>query len=381
MKISILVKSILFLTTIITLTVVVKSFFVNKDIEVVQNQSRNISSDQIPQLEVKSEAAQLPTEVISSAETNVAVEKKSQELIKKIEKFQDISNEQELKTNVSLQKSTESLKLSDTALLNQQDIQAPILQPKDHIGIAPKIENPKVNSDFKPTFSAWIGSGVNYLNFVQKSTVETESGQFSSIIAPTVAVGSNVSFTENSEVEFQFNDYLGEIKTKGETIIDKNSFHLKTLALEYRYLLIDSQSYKYHLLFGLQLHQMPFLSTDSNNNTVNVLDNEMLNGSIGFKVEKANSHKFKYELMLKYQPKISAKNLNGYDFKTQSEVNFDGVVGISRDYSNGLNVGLYWYGQYQNFNYSFIRSSESTTGSQTFFNSNFEIRFGWDFSK
>lgn len=58
---------------------------------------------------------------------------------------------------------------------------------------------------------------------------------------------------------------------------------------------------------------------------------------------------------------------------------FDGSLGVSRKFTERLRAGLYWFGQYQDYQYEFTRDGNFVQGDQTLLNSNIQIRLGWEF--
>ena len=71
----------------------------------------------------------------------------------------------------------------------------------------------------------------------------------------------------------------------------------------------------------------------------------------------------------------------GDTFKIQPRSAFDGSLGAAYKITRSWLVGLYWYGQINQYNYSFTNGNTglATSGSQNVFYSNGELRIGHDF--
>jgi hypothetical protein len=241
----------------------------------------------------------------------------------------------------------------------------------------PKEEKPPANK--KVIFSVWAGLGAAYFNFNQKSSVATESGDFSDLPFPITSFGGSAGWGENACINFQFHAQTIKIETQSTTAIDKKEFSQKSLSVDFQYAFSQNENKKYSFLLGVQNHHNPFLSTDTNNDVVNVLDNELTTASVGLKANYLVTSNYDYEIFIRYQTLMSAKSSSGYAFKVTPNLIFDGSLGVNRHFSSGLKAGLFWYGQFQDYKYDFTRDGSTSSGSQHFLNSNIEFRIGWEF--
>ncbi len=227
-------------------------------------------------------------------------------------------------------------------------------------------------------FSFWIGSGFNYLNYIQTSTSETESGNFSDQTLSAISIGADVHISNKSKFDFQYNQVSGKISTQGETTLDKTDLVRKSVAIDFQYLLLQKEQNSYTLLFGLNEHHVPILSTDNEKSLVNLLDNQLLTASFGVKYKRKHKSHFNYEASLNYQKLFAAKSLNGHNLQINPKFIFDGSLGVSRYFDSGFYLGLYWSIQSIDFEYELTRLSNTSKGSQSILDSNIQLRLGWD---
>lgn len=241
------------------------------------------------------------------------------------------------------------------------------------------LEAPKPARDpaAKPRLRLWGGTGADYLRFSQSSGSDLESGTFSKLMAPTYMAGANLRFGENSNLQVEYHDWPGQITTKGDVQLDKTRFDWRSISGEYQHQFWQKNHVTYSGLLGLQVHQVPFLSQNSDG-SISLLENELRNLSGGLKLVYAPTADFEYEGFMRYQTLLSSKSTDGAQFSAKGGTMFDGSLGVTRKYLNGLRLGVFWFGQYQSLNYDFTRDGSSSTGSQSFFNSNFQLRIGYD---
>lgn len=245
---------------------------------------------------------------------------------------------------------------------------------KEELNIAPSCSN----EESFHQFSFWIGSGFNYLNYIQTSASETESGNFSDQTLSALSVGADVYINHKSKFDFQYNQVSGKISTQGETILDKTDLIRKSTAIDFQYLVFQKEQNSYTLLFGLNEHHIPILSTDYEKSLVNLLDNQLLTASFGVKYKRKYKSHFNYEANLNYQKLISAKSLNRHHLQVNPKFIFDGSLGVSRNFDSGFYLGLYWSIQSLDFEYEITRSSNTSKGSEKILDSNIQLRLGWD---
>lgn len=229
-----------------------------------------------------------------------------------------------------------------------------------------------------PKVSVWVGAGGDLLQFNQSSSNELTNGTFSKMMMPALMMGVGFRVSDKSSVNLQYHDAPGEVSASTDTDVTKTTYHWRSAIAEWQYELLQRGRVRYNLLFGGQIHQIPFLYVDDLG-TVSVLQNELDNLSVGFKANYLTSSRYSYEAFFRYQQLVGSKSLDGNTFSASSQLIFDGSVGVTKLYTNGMRAGVFWFGQSQNVRYSFSKDGLKSSGTQSFFGSTFQFRFGYDF--
>ncbi len=229
-----------------------------------------------------------------------------------------------------------------------------------------------------PKFNMWFGAGGDFLQFSQSGNEELSTGTFSKMMAPAIMLGVGFRVADKSKVNLQYHDAPGELSATTDTDVKTTSYHWRSAIAEWQYEILNRGRIRYNVLFGGQVHQIPFIYVDDLG-AVSVLQNELSNLSIGFKADYKNSSGYIYEAFMRYQQLVGSRSLDGNSFSAQSQLMFDGSIGVTKLYSSGISLGAFWFGQSQNIRYTFIKDDSRNTGVQSFFGSTFQLRFGYDF--
>ena len=227
--------------------------------------------------------------------------------------------------------------------------------------------------------SLYLGTGLDYLSFQQAGATGNDSGSFAKPVMPTFLLGLQYQLAENSRVLFEYQSWSGDLDASDVGPINGTRYSWTSLFAEYQQRVYQTPHSAYSLLLGVQQHEIPFLSGNALSQ-IDILHNKLLTGSLGVQGKfLSESRKYETELEFRYQPLLSSESLDGYQFKASSPSMFEGSIGISRYFDKGFKAGVYWLGQQQNFSYEFSRDGVDSAGKQTLFNSNIQIRFGWEF--
>lgn len=229
-----------------------------------------------------------------------------------------------------------------------------------------------------PSVSAWGGFGSNYLRFQQEGSSDLNSGTFGAIAMPAYMVGANMRITDLLHLQFDYHSWPGKVRTTANTRIDRTDYNWTSTGLEAQYRFLEKRRLYYTLLTGVQSHRVPILFVN-NDGTSGLAENQLQNLSVGAKANYIASSNYEYEFFMRYQTLLSSNSLGSADFRATPSLLFDGSLGIAKRLEGGLRWGLYWFGQYQDFKYELSRSGTVTNGSQNLFNSNIQLRMGYDF--
>lgn len=237
--------------------------------------------------------------------------------------------------------------------------------------------SPPLNQGFSSSFKVWGGLGMNYLSFYQSGSGDLDSGTFSKMSLPTYAFGLYGHVADGSALDFQYQQWPGGIN-KGSANINTTNYTIKQMSAEYEGRVFAKEDSSAWLTLGYQIEQLPFLTVDSLNNT-GLYENELQGVTLGGRYFYKSKSKLEYETSLRYYLITGSRNLNGQTFSAKAGNLVDGTLGISRRFDSGLRFGAYWLLQYQNFKYDFNMDGVSSSGTQTFTDSNVQLRIGYDF--
>lgn len=237
-------------------------------------------------------------------------------------------------------------------------------------------------SDKRLTLSAGLGS--NYLKFDQSNTNAQESGQFSAVTSPTFMAEARLQWNKKWAYSFSYNQMPGKVQTPTSVSINNDNYTWSYFGAEaVRRVGEGPAGTQFFLLGGLQRHQMPFLVGGSVYD-VDLIQNQLVTGSLGVRMEWQPQDKWFFESFLRYQAPLSSTSSSG-NFKISAATSFDGLVGISRQLSEHWRLGVYWFGQSHTFTYNYSSADNTTErqGTQKLFNSDLQLRFAyqWDLSR
>lgn len=224
----------------------------------------------------------------------------------------------------------------------------------------------------------WIGGGFNYLKYSQSGTGSINSTSYETY-GPTGMVGGSYALNSQLSLLGEHHYIPSDVGTNDTTVVSKNNYTWTTTLAEMHYRFSEDIS-PYNLFFitGFQSHQFPFMY-QTNDSVIMLIDNHSLNAAVGLKLEIPRNNKWLYEANLRYQYPFSSSTSSGSIY-ISPQMSFDGLLGVSFKMDYGKKLGLYWFGQQHQFKYqhSAADAAADSSGSQTMFNSNIQLRFGWE---
>jgi hypothetical protein len=75
----------------------------------------------------------------------------------------------------------------------------------------------------------------------------------------------------------------------------------------------------------------------------------------------------------------TSASTGGSGFTIKSKFGFDGSLGAVYYMAPKLRTGLFWFGQWHNYDFVYTGSNTQNVGAQTLFYSNLEFRLGTEF--
>ncbi|MGE4133822.1 MAG: hypothetical protein AB7F86_19445 [Bdellovibrionales bacterium] len=236
---------------------------------------------------------------------------------------------------------------------------------------------------------AWLGSGMNYTNYKQSAP------NFSTASTENVKGPSNYFETGYTGVR-GWGGVVSYKSTPGEVLIDQLPDGVTFDGASYTWTTVSIEGIMRRLSgfkllgrpilmgfrAGLQQHHMPFLIYNADDSILNLSYNTMRTASLGLLAEM-NRKRWTYYWLMRYQYPFSTQADGSSSFEIKPTFGFDGSIGTSYNMTAQVKLGMFWYGQWHQFN--FTHSSATSAGTQTvsgfqsLFYSNVDLRLGIDF--
>lgn len=223
----------------------------------------------------------------------------------------------------------------------------------------------------------WFGSGVNFTSYTQSIQ---GVGTFDSHDIQPMGAYVELGFGDGTwGGVFSYKNAPGSIQLSNATVNNPN-FSWQTFGAEALYCPIEPQTLfgnpvMIGLRGGLQYHSMPFATVASNSTQLNATTINMLNASLGATAEWSR-HNWRYYWTMRYQYPLSA---GGSGTTITPTVAFDGSLGTAYYFTKNWKAGLFWYGQWQQFQFDTTLGGSLSSGSQMLFYSAMDLRLGYDF--
>jgi hypothetical protein len=244
--------------------------------------------------------------------------------------------------------------------------------PEKEIQTTPPIEssNRKVR--------VWLGSGISFLKFEKKTNEFDSDLSFQSLKGPNLVLNYEHEINETFQVEGLFIDAKGAISAS-QVKIEDGSYNWTTWSIKGRYsppqwkIGLGRSPLRFGVSGGIHYHSQPLLTRTSLSD-FRVDNVPITTVSLGPSV-KWQGRVFTYVALMHYQLPVA----KGSDLEIASSFAFDGLIGMILPRQSWL-IGLFWHGQSFDYAYEYQNPVVSlTTGEQSLFSSNVELRLGFQF--
>jgi len=142
-------------------------------------------------------------------------------------------------------------------------------------------------------------------------------------------------------------------------------------------LMLGNSPLVYGLRLGIQQHKTPFIFLNADTD-LNIKSNEVNTASLGVLAE-LNRRRWTYYWLMRYQHPLSTKANGSDQFTLTPTFAFDGSLGASYNFTPQLKAGMFWYGQWHQYNFAYSDGEVTNVGFQSLFYSNLDFRIGFDF--
>lgn len=242
-------------------------------------------------------------------------------------------------------------------------------------------------------YGLWFGTGYNYLKYTQTSSTINSKLNFNSFKGPSAFGKAWMWLSETWDISATAKMSPGGTSSSPDIQVEQKTYQWLIFATEATYYPEGLRynfwgNYKAQLAwrFGLQHHIVPFTARTANGGgrDATILTNDITMATGGFKFLVREHSRFTYELFMRYQYPVSA----GSTFEIKPKFAFDGSVGAIYEYTKNWRMGLFWYGQWHEYEFAHSDAYRATlgfpdptiNGSTTLFFSNVELRAGFEFN-
>jgi hypothetical protein len=229
-------------------------------------------------------------------------------------------------------------------------------------------------------FWIWGGWGPNFSS-VNQSVPGLSNIDFGGIGKSSTSLNAGFWVLDDVGLNLSYRDTPGEAKSSQTMTVNNGDYHWKTIGVEVLVRSEKNVASKQDLNFrlGIQQTQLPFL-VPINAASINMTEASITNLTLGFEYKKLLREKFRFEWMLRYQQPIASSGEVGETLTVKPRLTFDTSIGTAYEFSKNIYLGVYWYNQYQKFNFDYNNNAGvAFTGSQTTFFSTFDLRLGVEF--
>lgn len=227
---------------------------------------------------------------------------------------------------------------------------------------------------------AWLGSGMNYVDYRQsvpgRGTLTSQSPK-----GPSQYVEGGYISKGGLGGIMSYKNTPGEIIVDNATI-DNGAYNWSTFSIEALgrrlsgFSRPDNKIY-YGARIGVQQHKTPFVFLDADAN-LQLKTNQMNTASLGVLGEWFR-RRWSYHWLVRYQFPFSSQAEGSNQFSITPTFAFDGSIGTSYYFTEQLKAGLFWYGQWHQYNFIYGDDQVTNEGFQSLFYSNIDLRLGFDF--
>lgn len=230
---------------------------------------------------------------------------------------------------------------------------------------------------------AWVGTGENYVDYKQSmpgvSTLDAfhrkgPSQYFETGYTADSGIGGLISY-QSTPGEFQLSD--------SSVPIVPNTYRWTTFSVEATSkkessLTVGDSPIIYGLRAGVQRHQIPFLFLNADGSALELKNNRITTASLGL-IAELTKRNWTYYWLSRYQFPFKSSADGASQFSTTPVFAFDGSLGAAYHMTQQLKLGLFWYGQWHQFNFVYGDGTVTNSGFQSLFYSALDLRLGMDF--
>lgn len=260
--------------------------------------------------------------------------------------------------------------------------EAPVREPAQaENSITAKSEAVREELWEKSGWWAWLGTGGNYVDYRQ-SVPSRGTLNAHNFRGPSQYVEAGFTGNQGLGGVFTYKNTPGDFNIPGVPVTP-NTFRWSTVAVEgvvkreTKFTIFDAPLV-YGLRVGLQRHVIPFLFLPAAADQLLLKNNEVTTASLGLLAE-LQRRRWTYYWLARYQLPFSSRADGSSEFSTTPVFAFDGSLGAAYNVTQQVKLGLFWYGQWHQFNFVYGDGEVTNAGFQSLFYSNIDVRLGMEF--
>lgn len=236
---------------------------------------------------------------------------------------------------------------------------------------------------------AWAGVGMNFTDYRQSlpngdagATLTTHNTK-----GPSQYLETGYTGASGWGGVFTYKRTPGTIVFNDTTRVDNPDYNWTTVSLEGimrrmgNFKILGRQAL-FGFRAGIQQHHIPFLVISSDpitgDGVASQKGNNMTTASLGVLAE-LNRKRWMYYWLMRYQFPLSTSADGASQFTIKPTFAFDGSLGMSYNFTDQWKLGVFWYGQWHQFNFTYADGVNNNSGFQSLFYSNVDARLGFEF--
>lgn len=235
---------------------------------------------------------------------------------------------------------------------------------------------------------AWAGLGMNFTDYRQSIPNGEEGASLitQNVTGPSAYMETGYTGDHGWGGVFTYKRTPGEVLFTDGTVVDQPQYVWTTVSIEgIMRRMSNFKLFNRQMLLGfragIQQHKVPFLvpgSDDFGNGIASQKNNNITTASLGLLAE-LNRKRWMYYWLMRYQFPLTTSADGANQFEITPTFAFDGSIGMSYSFADQWKIGMFWYGQWHQFNFKYNDGTNSLSGFQSLFYSNVDARIGFDF--
>lgn len=226
-----------------------------------------------------------------------------------------------------------------------------------------------------------LAGGMTYFDNKQTRSDSTDPFLFKSFTGPSIFLQLEKNLSANWDMMLSLKHAPGKV-TSGDTMaVDNPAYYWDTYTLDFQYTrpgwigVVQNRLIEFSLIGGTAVNIIPILTLSGSNTAfMDYVSMNMMN--LGFNLSHQFTSRWYYEMFMRYDHPMSISRM-----KVSNPFIFDGSLGLVYRISKSVDLGWFWYGQYQTYEYAHEEPKVSSiaTGKQTLLYSTMDIRLIFKF--